>query len=134
MSRDLVSRLPLALVGSDVLHADDARLRASELPPGRASHERLPDSVDTAVEVVGREKSKVSAVVPITLDDVVLVTRDVLLVAGEHDKVVALRQLVPVHDAVEIVVRKEVNRLAGAVEPRDELEVPVVKAERHAEV
>src|SRR5207244_782473 len=130
----LLAGLPLPLVGAGVLNADDARLRPSELPPDRAPHESLSNSVDASVEVVGGEESKVSAVVAVTLDHVVLVTRHVLLVAGEDDEVVALREFVPARQAVEVVVGKEVDRLPGAVEPRDELEVPVVEAKGDAEV
>jgi hypothetical protein len=68
------------------------------------------------------------------LDHVVLVWRDVFLVSGEDDKVVARRQRLPVTDGTQIVVREEVHRPARPVEPRDELQIPVVEAEWHAEV
>ena len=48
---------------------------------------------DPPEEVVGREEREVAAEVAVALDDVVLVRRDVLVVAGEDDQVVGAREL-----------------------------------------
>src|SRR5207244_2491733 len=86
------------------------------------------------VEVVRGEKRKVPACVAVMLDHVVLMSCDVLLVSREDDEVVPPCQLLAAGDGTEIVVGEEVHRSAGPVEPRDELQVPVVEAKRHAEV
>src|SRR6185436_2074246 len=133
-ARDGVAGLALAVIRSDVLDADDARFRPAKLAPQPATDEVLSHSIDPPVEIVRREKGEVPSVVAVTLDDVVRMTRDVLLVPGEDDKVVTTRELVAARNRLEVVVGEEVNSAAGLVQPRDELEIPVVEAEGNAEV
>src|SRR5262249_18730618 len=122
------------VVRADVLDADDGRFGLPELPEERSAHERGAAVRHASVEVVRREEEQIPAVVPIPADDVVLVLGHVLLMPREDEQVVPLRELVATADAVEVVVGEEVDLLAGPVEPRDEVEVPVVEAERNAEV
>src|SRR5256886_11021854 len=67
-------------------------------------------------------------------DDVVRMTRYVLLVPGEHDQVVPARELVAAANGVEVVVGEEVDAFPGSVQPGDEVEIPVVEAEGNSEV
>ena len=122
------------MIRPDVLHADNPRLRTAELPPRRPPHERLPDAVDPPVQVVRREECEIPADVAIPLDHVVPVTSHVFLVARKDDEIVVPCELVAARDRAEVVVREEVDRPAGLVQPRDELEIPVVEAKRHPEV
>src|SRR5207237_5520158 len=89
---DDVTRLPLPMIRADVLDADDARFRPAELAPERPPHQSRPDPVDPPVEIVGGKEREIAAEVAVTLDDVVRVARDVLLVPGEHDQVVTARE------------------------------------------
>ena len=54
--------------------------------------------------------------------------------AGKDDEVVRARELVTALERLEVVVGQVLDLLAGLVQPRDEVEVPVAEAERHAEV
>jgi hypothetical protein len=54
--------------------------------------------------------------------------------AGKDDEVVRVRQLVAGREGLEVVVGQEVHVLPGAVQPGDEVEIPVAEAERDAEV
>ena len=82
-ARDGVAGLALAVIRSDVLDADDARFRPAKLAPQPATDEVLSHPIDPPVEIVRREKGEVPSVVAVTLDDVVRMTRDVLLVPGK---------------------------------------------------
>ena len=53
--------------------------------------------------------------------------------AGKDEQVVAAGEL-GAAQALEVVVRQEVDALPGPVEPGDELEVPVAEPERNAEI
>ena len=58
--------------------------------------------------------------------------RHVLLVAFEHDQVVARRELLSVRDVVEVRVGDELRLLAGPVQPVQERQVIAVEARRRA--
>ena len=79
----------------------------------RTSSRALPSHLP--VHVVRGEEREVAAEVAEARDHVVLVTRHVLLVAGEDDEVVAPRELVAARDRVEVVVGDEVDLLPGPV-------------------
>ena len=129
-----VRALPRPVVAGRVLHADERRLRPSELPP--ELHSRQPLSVATHLpeEVVRREEEEIAAQVAIALDDVVRVRRDVLGVAREDDEVVRRCQPIAARERRDVVVREEVDLLPGPVQPGDEVEVPVPEPVRDAEV
>src|SRR6185312_637067 len=116
------------------LRADERRFGPAEAPPHRDSPDRVAGAVDLPEEVVRGEEHQVAAEVAVALDDVVDVPGHVLLVAREDDEVVRAAQLVAALDALEVVVREEVDLLAGPAQPRNEAQVPVVEAEGHAEV
>ena len=88
------------MIRSDVLNSHDARLGPPELPPQTAPHELLADAVDAPVEVVRGEKGEVAAGVAVVLDHVVRMPRDVLLVSGKDDEVVAPRELLTATDRI----------------------------------
>src|SRR5207253_735491 len=133
-TRDDERALLLAVIRAHVLDTDDRRLRASQLPPQAAPNERRPAPRHAPVQIVRSQKRQVAADVPVAADDVVRMTRYVLLVPGEHDQVVPARELVAAANGVEVVVGEEVDALPGPVQPGDEVEIPVVEAEGNSEV
>ena len=75
---------------------------------------------DMPEEVVRREEREVAAEVAIALHDVVDLLRHVLLVAGEDDEVVELREIVARRKLLEILVGEVVGLLAGVHEEAQE--------------
>ena len=101
----------LAVV-ADVLPAEQA---ASGRPRSRHWATRVivaAVEVDPPEEVVRREEHQVAAAVAEAVDGVVLVLGHVLVVAGEDDQLVRLREP-RAGRAVELGLREEVDLLAG---------------------
>src|SRR6266511_302473 len=132
-ARHLVPRLVPAVIRAHVLDAHERRLGPSQFPPERPANETLALPRHAPVEVVRCEEGEIAPRVPEALDRVVRVPRDVLLVAGEDEEVVAAREFCTA-EALDVVVRQEVDALPGPVQPGDELEIPVVEPEWDAEV
>ena len=122
------------MVPVHVLDADEARLGPAEVAPAALAVDAVAAADDAVEEVVRREEREVAAEVAVALGEVVLVRRHVLVVAGEDDQVVGVREPVAAGDGVEVVVGEEVRLLAVQGEPAHEAAVVAVVVGRHASV
>ena len=107
----------LALVVSLVLDPDQAYLGPPERAPLRDPPDAAPLTLDAPEEVRRREEDQVPAAVAVARDQVVRMARDVLVVAGEDDQVVELRQRRRARKPLEVVVGEEIDLLPGPVQP-----------------
>ena len=95
-----------------VLHAHERGFGPGVIAPATQTDEGLPLALDASEEVVRGEEHEVPAAIAEALHEVVLLRGDVLVMSGEHQKVVLPRQDVGARDLLEVPLREIVGLLA----------------------